>query len=318
MEKLVTGLHHITALASDAQKNCDFYAGILGLRMVKKTINFDAPEVYHLYYGNERGLPGSIMTFFPYSGIPKGKKGNGQLTVISFSAPANALDYWMKRLAKFDVKHHAPERRFEDELFIYFEDHDGLGLELVFNQRDERAGFTYGNIPLEYALKGFYGMVLSEEGYEKTAGLLINQMDHLFIAEKGDRFRYSASGRPGDFVDLLCCPEMLQGQMGTGTVHHVAFATASEASQIAAREKLLRIGLNVTPVIDREYFHSIYFREPGGVLFEIATVQPGFTIDEPLEHLGESLQLPPWEEQNRKIIERELPPIRLDIHKFAD
>jgi glyoxalase family protein len=318
MRKLVTGLHHITALASDPQKNCDFYAGILGLRMVKKTVNFDAPEIYHLYYGNERGTPGTIMTFFPYPGIPRGRKGKGQLTTTSFSAPARSLNYWIKRFAKFHIKHEPPQERFEDEVFIYFEDNDGLGLELVFNARDERPGFTYGNVPLEYALKGFYGMALSEEGYERTAGLLITQMDHVLIAEKGNRFRYSASGKPGDFVDVLCSPEMLQGIGGAGTVHHVAFATASDAFQLEAREKLLEAGLNVTPVIDRQYFHSIYFREPGGVLFEIATVPPGFTIDESLDHLGETLKLPPWEEPNRSIIEEVLIPIQLNTARFKD
>ncbi len=318
MKQLVKGLHHITALASDPQKNCDFYAGVLGLRMVKKTVNYDAPEVYHLYYGNERGEPGTILTFFPYPGMPKGRKGKGQLTVTSFSAPANALDYWMKRLAKFRVKHEAPEKRFEDELVLYLEDTDGLGLELVFNKRDARPGFSYGNIPLEFALKGFYGMALSEEGYEKTAGLLTTQMDHKLILEKGNRFRYSASGKPGDFVDVLCSPEMLPGREGAGTVHHVAFATATEVSQIEAREKLVKMGLNVTPIIDRQYFHSIYFREPGGVLFEIATLPPGFTIDEPLEHLGETLKLPAWEEPNRKALEAGLLPVRLDTRKFAD
>lgn len=317
MKKLVTGLHHITALASDAQKNCGFYAGILGLRMVKKTVNQDAVEVYHLYYGNEKGSPGTVMTFFPYPGIPKGKKGKGQLTVTSFSVPANSLDYWIARLNKFHIKHSEPEQRFGDELFIYFEDNDGLGLEFVFNDKDKRLGFTYGNIPLEHAIKGFYGITLCEEGYERTAGLLTAQMDHALIAEKGNRFRYSASGNPGDFIDVLCSPESAQGQAGAGTIHHVAFATESEASQIQAREKLLKVGFNVTPVIDREYFHSIYFREPGGVLFEIATIQPGFTVDESLEHLGESLKLPPWEEHHREMIEALLPPIKLDIHRYA-
>lgn len=316
-KKLVLGLHHITALTADAQKNCDFYAGVLGLRLIKKTINFDAPDVYHLYYGNERGEPGTILTFFPFPGMPRGRKGKGQLTVTAFSAPADALDYWMKRLAKFHVKQNAPEKRFEDELVIAFEDPEGLGLELVFNKRDKRAGFTYGNIPLEHALKGFYGMALCEEGYERTAGLLTVQMDHLLVVEKGNRFRYSASGKPGDFVDVLCSPESMQGVGGSGTVHHVAFATASDSFQVEAREKLLHFGLNVTPVIDRQYFHSIYFREPGGVLFEIATVQPGFMIDEELEHLGESLKLPPWEEKRRPLIEKLLPPVKVDIHKFA-
>lgn len=317
MTQLVTGLHHITALASDPQKNVNFYAGILGLRLVKKTINFDAPEIYHLYYGNEKGSPGTILTFFPYADIPQGRKGKGQLTVTSFSIPENSMDYWMKRLDKFHIAYEGPQQRF-DELVIYFEDHDGLGLELVANKEDTRIGFTYGNIPIEFAIKGFYGMTLSEECYEKTAGLLVGQMDHQAIAEKGNRFRFSASGKPGDFVDILCHPETLKGLPGYGTVHHVAFATAHDESQRKAREKLLKFGLNVTPVLDREYFHSIYFREPGGVLFEIATVPPGFAIDEAPEHLGEALKLPPWEEPNRKIIEKGLSPIHLDIKKYGD
>jgi len=318
MNKLITGLHHITAIASDAQKNVDFYAGILGLRMVKKTINFDAPEVYHLYYGNEKGSPGTIMTFFPYTGVPKGRKGKGQLTVTSFSIPENSLDYWIKRLDRFKIPHADPEKRFEDEIFIYLEDSDGLGLELVANQRDDRKGFTYGNIPVECAIKGFYGITLSEEGYEKTAGLLTTQMDHELVSEKGNRFRYSTSNKPGDFVDVLCSPDVLRGQSGAGTIHHVAFATANDTTQLQARERLTQSGFNVTPVLDREYFHSIYFREPGGVLFEVATLPPGFAVDEDPAHLGEALKLPPWEEKNRKIIESELPPIQFNSQKFAD
>jgi glyoxalase family protein len=318
MEKLITGLHHITALASDAQKNYDFYSGVLGLRLVKKTINFDAPEVYHLYYGNENGSPGTIMTFFPYSGIPRGRKGKGQLTVTSFSASLDSMEYWIRRFNRFHVKHEAPQKRFDDELFMYLEDNDGLGLELVFNNRDARKGFTYGNIPSEYAIKGFYGITLSVEGYEKTAGLLTAQMNHESIAEKGNRFRYSASGKPGDFVDILCCPDALQGLPGAGTIHHVAFATTNDTTQLEARERLLKAGFNPTPVIDREYFHSVYFREPGGILFEIATIPPGFTVDEELVHLGEVLKLPPWEEPHRKIIEKELPAIQSDFQKFMD
>lgn len=317
MAKLVTGLHHITALASDAQKNVDFYAGILGLRLVKKTINFDASEVYHIYYGNEQGSPGTILTFFPYPNIPQGKKGKGQLTVTSFSIPENSLNYWIKRLDKFHIPYQEPQQRF-DELVLSFEDWDGLSLELVASSSDQRTGFTYGNIPLEYTIKGFFGMTLSEECFERTACLLTDQMDHQLIAEKSNRFRYSASGKTGDFVDILCTPDVLKGVPGYGTVHHVAFATANDATQLEARTKLLKFGLNVTPVLDREYFHSIYFREPGGVLFEIATIPPGFTVDEPPEHLGESLKLPPWEEQNRKQIEKILPPIHLDSKSFKD
>jgi len=318
MNKLVTGLHHITALTADAQKNLEFYAGILGLRLVKKTINFDAPEVYHLYYGNEEGTPGTILTFFPYPGIPKGRRGKGQLTVTSFSIPENAIDYWIKRLDKFRVKHDSPQARFDDEMVIYLEDYEGLGLELVANKRDQRRGFTYGNIPPEFAIKGFYGITLSEECFERTARLLTTQMDHEWVAEKGNRFRYSASGKPGDFVDVLCTPDALQGLPGAGTIHHVAFKTASNETQIEAREKLKKAGVDITPIIDRIYFHSVYFREPGAVLFEIATIPPGFTLDEELAHLGEELKLPTWIEPYRKRLEQELPPIRLDQKKFVD
>lgn len=317
-KQLITGIHHVTALGDDAQQNIDFYAGILGLRMVKKTINFDAPDVYHLYYGNEQGSPGTIMTFFPYPGIGKGKHGKGQMTVTSFSAPDTSLDYWIKRLKKFNIKASEPQQRFDDEVFIAFEDVHGLGLELVFNKRDERPGFTYGQIPEAHAVKGFYGVVLSEEGYERTAGLLLEGMDHHLMAEKGNRFRYSASGKPGDIVDILCEPEKARGIGGSGTIHHLAFATPDDASQLEARERLLSKGFHVTPVLDRQYFHSIYFREPGGILFEIATNPPGFAIDEAPEHLGESLKLPPWVEHARDKIENMLVTVELNTDKFMD
>lgn len=317
MTKLVKGLHHITALASDPQKNVNFYAGTLGLRLVKKTINFDAPEVYHLYYGNEKGSPGTILTFFPYIGIPKGRKGKGQLTITSFSISENAVNYWLKRLSKFNVVHESPQQRFE-EIVIYFEDQDGLGLELVANKKDARKGFTSGNIPEEYAIKGIYGITLSEECDEKSAALLVEQMDHRLIVEQGNRSRFSVSDLPGDFVDILCNPDALMGLPGYGTIHHVAFATDNDTTQLDARAKLLKHGLNVTPVLDREYFHSIYFREPGGVLFEIATIPPGFTVDEPLACLGETLKLPPWEEKNRTNIEKKLIPIELNLKEFVD
>lgn len=297
--QLVTGLHHITALASDPQKTVNFYAGILGLRLVKKTINFDAPDVYHLYFGNKTGAPGTILTFFPYMNIPQGRKGKGQLTVTSFSIPEHSLEYWMKRLDEHGIAYRGPAQRF-DERLIYFEDHDGLGLELVANKEDKREGSS------EHAIKGFYGMTLSEECYERTAALLIH-MDHAYMGKIENRLRYSASGKPGDFVDILCNPDALSGIGGYGTVHHVAFATASDVTQLDARAKLMNLGFDVTPVMDRQYFHSIYFREPGGVLFEIATVPPGFTVDERLEHLGESLKLPAWEEPNRARIEKRLP-----------
>jgi glyoxalase family protein len=316
--RLITGIHHITALASDAQKNLDFYAGILGLRLVKKTINFDSPDIYHLYYGDEKGSPGTILTFFPYPGLVKGRKGKSQLTVTSFSIPDTSLVYWMKRLTKFNIKFKAPDTRYENEVFIYLEDPDGLGIELIANREDRRAGFSYGQIPMENSIKGFYSVTLAEEGYQKTAALLTNQMDHRLITEKGNRFRYSASGKPGDFVDILCSPDSLRGLSGSGTVHHIAFSTADDNTQMEAREKLAEAGFNITPVLDREYFHSVYFREPGGVLFEIATIPPGFAIDEDPAHLGEALKLPPWFEPNRLEIERELPLIQFNADRFQD
>lgn len=314
----ITGLHHVTAMTSDAQKNIDFYAGILGLRLVKKTINFDATDVYHLYYGDETGAPGTIMTFFPFTGIVKGRKGKGQLTVTAFSIPENAMDYWMKRLDKFNIPYEDPQERFDAETFIYFEDFDGLGIELIANKTDSRKGFTYGQIPDEYAVKGFHGVSLTEEGYERTAGLLTGKMDHRLISEKGNRFRFSPSGKPGDFVDILCAPDSMRGLGGSGTVHHLAFATLNDKTQLEVREILLRHGLDVTPVLDRQYFHSIYFREPGGVLFEVATSDIGFTLDEPKAHLGEALKLPPWEEINREEIEQHLTTVTLNIDQFRD
>jgi glyoxalase family protein len=317
MTPLVTGLHHVTALTSNAQKNIDFYAGILGLRLVKKTINFDAPDIYHLYYGNETGSPGTIMTFFPYPGIPKGRKGKGQLTVTSFSILENAIDYWLRRLTQFHIQHEKPQLRFGHESFIYLEDDNGLGLELVANSRETRPAFTYGNIPIEFAIRGFYGITLSEESSVKTATLLTEQLNYALVAEQDNRSRYAPKNNGGGFVDIFCHPDELQGISGAGTIHHVAFATTNDVTQLEVRSKLLKKGFNVTPVLDREYFHSIYFREPGGVLFEVATLPPGFTVDEPLEHLGESLRLPLWEERNRTRIEKELPPIQLDLTKFV-
>lgn len=310
MTKLINGIHHITAMASNPQRNVDFYTGILGLRLVKKTVNFDAPEVYHFYYGNEVGSPGTILTFFPFDGIGRGRQGKGQQTVTSFSIPPRSLDYWMQRLKKFDVRFEEAQDRFT-ETYIYFEDPDGLGLELVACEYDNRPPFTYGQIPEEHAIRGFYSATLSEEGYERTAGLLTTHMDHHLIAEQGNRFRYSPTGNPGDIIDIICEPDRLRGLSGGGTVHHIAFSTDSDATQEKVREKLAGAGMNITPALDRSYFHSVYFREPGGVLFEVATNPPGFLIDEAKAQLGEGLKLPAWLEVQRAEVEKGLPPVQL-------
>jgi len=316
MSQLITGIHHVTALAGNSQKNIDFYAGILGLRLVKKTVNFDAPEVYHFYYGDEMGSPGSILTFFPYGDIMKGRHGKGMLNTTTFSVPLASIGYWEKRLQQYNISYKPAQERFNGEVVIYFEDHDGLGLELVFNDKDVRPGFTYGHIPIEHAVKGFYNVEIWEEGYERTAALLSEQMDHRLIAEKGNRFRFAATDSPGNYVDILCSPDSLKGLGGNGTVHHIAFSTPDHKTQEEARIKISRRMLNPTPVLDRQYFTSVYFREPGGVLFEIATAGPGFAIDEEKEHLGESLQLPSQYEQHRSQIEKSVAPITLTVDNF--
>jgi glyoxalase family protein len=315
MEQLVTGIHHITALASGAQSNINFYCGVLGIRLVKKTVNFDAPDVYHFYYGDETGAPGSILTFFPYEGLTQGRHGKGMLNTTGFSLPSSSLDYWMTRLKKFSVAFKGPEERFE-EVFLYFEDPDGLGLELVFSDKEERSGFSYGHIPVEHAIRGFYGAEIWEEGYERTAGLLTEQMDHKLIGEKGNRFRFAATDKPGNYIDLLCAPDSLKGLGGAGTVHHIAFATPTAESQLEARKKIAQRMLNPTPVLDRNYFTSIYFREPGGVLFEIATAGPGFLIDEEKDKLGTALKLPSQYESYRAQIEKRVVPITINTDKF--
>lgn len=316
MEKLITGIHHITALAGSTQENIDFYTGILGLRLVKKTVNFDAPEVYHFYYGDEDGIPGSILTFFPYNGLPGGRHGKGMLNTTAFSVPASSQNYWLSRLKKYQISYKQPLERFEGETVVYFEDKDGLGLELVFNEKDSRRGFANGPVPPEYAIKGFYNAEIWEEGYERTAGLLTEQLNHTLIAEKGNRFRFAANDAPGCYIDILCMPDSLRGLGGSGTVHHIAFATPDGKSQLEAREKIVKRMLNPTPVIDRDYFTSVYFREPGGVLFEIATSGPGFAIDEDKAHLGEALKLPRQYEPYRNEIEKVLAPVNVNYNEW--
>ena len=216
MAKLINGIHHVTALADAPQRNVDFYTGILGLRLVKKTVNFDAPEVYHLYYGNETGQPGTIMTFFPYAGIQPGRHGNGMLNTTTFSVPSSSLAFWEARLKRFNVEFKPPRERFENETVMYFEDPDGLGLELVFSTKDSRPAFSYGHIPIEHSIKGFYNVEIWEEGYERTAGLLTEQMDHTLISESGNRFRFAPNDSPGCYIDILCSPDTLRGLGGGG------------------------------------------------------------------------------------------------------
>ncbi len=317
MDKLITGIHHITVLADDPQKNLDFYCGVLGLRLIKKTVNFDAPEVYHFYYGDETGQPGTILTFFPHKGITRGRRGKGMINTTGFSVPAESIGYWMERLKKFNIAFKGPVDRFEGETFIYFEDQDGVGLELVFNDADTRPGFTYGHIPPEHSVKGFYHAEIWADSEKPTAALLTGQMDHVLIAQKDNRYRYAATDAPGNYIDIIADPQSPRALKGGGSVDHIAFNTPNIETQLQAKEKITHQSLNPTHVYDRQYFKSIYFREPAGVLFEIATAGPGFQVDESKEHLGEGFKLPSWYEQYREQIEKAVIPITFNPEQYS-
>lgn len=314
---LITGLHHVTAITGNAQENIDFYTGVLGLRLVKKTVNFDYSEAYHFYFGDEYGTPGTIMTTFPYGkDLINGRHGKGMLNTTAFSVSIDALDYWMSRLEQFNIPYKQPQQRFSEDVFIYLEDFDGLGLELVFNDKDERKGYYNGYIPKDYALKGIHHVEIWQDAYERTAALLMTQMDHKVITESSDRLRLGTENLPGKYVDLLSTPNVLKGLAGRGTVHHVAFATPDAESQLKMIERLNAYGLEHTGVKDRKYFTSVYFKEPGGILFEIATSGPGFDVDEEAAFLGEDLQLPQQFEEQREHLISVLPKINYPTEKF--
>ena len=315
MEKLITGIHHITALASNPQRNVDFYMGVLGLRLVKKTINFDSPDVYHFYFGDEVGTPGTILTFFPFEGARKGQKGVGETTFTAFSIPKRSISFWQERLKRLDITVSTPITRFGDEV-LRFEDHDGMGIELIATDADSRKGWTYGPIPLEHSIRGFHSATLNLGSKELSASLLTEAMDYVFIGEENNRFRYGTKGDPGDIVDIVINQPSTRSIQSAGTVHHIAFRTTNEASQLKVQQVLWDYGQQVTEVKDRNYFKSIYFREPGGVLFEVATDEPGFAIDEEIGSLGEGLKLPDWAETKREVISKNLAPITLDPKKY--
>lgn len=308
MTETIPGIHHVTAIATDPQTTYDFYTGVLGLRFVKKTVNFDDPGTYHFYFGDGEGRPGSIMTFFPWPGARRGRQGTGQATVTGFSVPAGSLGYWKERLDSKSVDLELTGDRLEEEL-LSLHDPDGLRLELVAHEdASSLPAWTDGPIPAKAAIRGFHGVTLMLEGYQATASLLSDTMGFRLTREEGNRFRFAVGGAgPGLLLDLLFSPDSAPGIRGAGTVHHVAFRVGSYEDQLAWREILVSAGLNVTPVLDRNYFKSIYFREPGGVLFEIATDPPGFTADESVEELGTNLKLPPWLEPRRGQIEMALP-----------
>ncbi len=308
----ISGIHHVTAIASDPQRNLDFYTEVLGMRLVKRTVNFDDPGTYHLYFGDEVGTPGSILTFFPWPTGARGSPGVGQVEVTSFGIPENSLSYWERRLLAAGIPAERSGKRFDEEV-LTFVDPDGLKLELVAHP--QRAGamraWKEASVSAQHALRGFYSVTLCEQGYESTVEVL-ETMGFRKVGEQGNRFRFDVGeGGTGAWVDILCASEASYGRVAVGIVHHVAWRVVDDNSQQSWRKRLVNRHLNVTPVIDRCYFHSIYFREPGGVLFELATDPPGFAIDEPMEKLGEALKLPSWLEPSRKRIEQVLPPIQL-------
>ena len=305
------GIHHLTAIASNPAANAAFYTEVLGLRLVKKTVNFDDPSTYHLYYGDDAGTPGTILTFFPWPNARRGTPGVGQVTAFAFQVPTGSLEFWRKHLGSAGLLIADQGTRF-GENFIAVQDPDEFVLEFI--ETAEAAAITPARgatIPAEHALKGFHGATLSLEAQEQTGTVLTELMGAQPAGSEGNRFRYFLGDGPSRArVDLLCLPAGRSGTGGTGIVHHIAWRTPDDASELAARAELARSGLNVSPVIDRNYFHSIYYREPGGVLFEIATDPPGFAVDEPPETLGAKLMLPEWLEPHRPVLEATLPPLK--------
>lgn len=300
------GIHHITAVAGDPKHNFEFYTKILGLRLVKKTVNFDDPSVYHLYYGNEQGEPGTILTFFPWKHLKNGKPDAGQVVAVSFSVPTGSQDFWFNHLKKHDLDFEEPFERFGKEI-IGLQDPDGLHLELVLDPvSDGTEGWSGGPVAAEHSIRGIHGATLAERNYAATGRLLEEDLGFELTSKLDNRYLYQADAQFGSVIEIIDQFD-LNGRSGKGTVHHIAFRSADDEEQLSLRQRLLRKGYHITEVKDRQYFRSIYFHEPGGILFEIATDPPGFSIDEETEELGSSLQLPEWLEKYRHNIERELP-----------
>jgi len=306
----IQGLHHITAVASDPQANIDFYVEVLGQRLIKTTVNFDDPGTYHLYYGDHVGTPGTALTFFPWRNMHRGRVGAGETSAMAYAIPKGSLGWWMDRLLELRIKTSGPEKRFGESV-LRFSDPDGMVVELVAT--DDPSTIEHwedGPIPAEHALRGFHSVTLLLNDVEPTASVLTGQMGYEFVSQEGNRHRYKgASNDRGLYVDILHDPDARRGAFGAGSIHHIAFRTVDDEEQLEYLSKLRAAGLQVTPVQDRQYFHSIYFREPGGVLFEVATDEPGFTSDETVEELGSSLKLPAWYEAQRPQIEARLPAI---------
>jgi glyoxalase family protein len=304
------GLHHVTAIASEPQRNVDFYTRVLGLRLVKQTVNFDSPDTYHLYYGDGAGRPSTLLTFFPWRGVPSGRHGTGLTTATAFSVPPESLGWWQRRLQGLGVAA-APPRDRDGEEVLTFHDPDGLVIDLVAAPGDARSGWDgVARVPTEHAVRGLHSVTMSERLLDPTAAMLSGLLGMQLGGEDAGRARFAmADGGAGAVVDVVADGGS-RGLQAGGTVHHVAFRAPDGETQARWRRELVEAGVAVTEILDRQYFTSIYFREPGGVLFEIATDQPGFAVDEPLLELGRSLRLPPWLEPDREQIAAALPPLR--------
>jgi glyoxalase family protein len=308
----MSGIHHVTAISGSASRNLDFYTRILGLRMVKKTVNFDDPGTYHLYYGDEAGNPGTILTFFPWEHAAPGRNGTGLTQETSFRVPAAAIGYWAHRFVEKGVAHQTVTKRFGQPV-LAFSDHDGMELALVgVEGAESEPGWSGGGVPAEDAIRGFHGVTLTVGDAAASAAILTGALGFEEAGREDGLIRYSATSGIGGIVDLREAKGVLPGRMGRGSVHHVAFRAADDASQAEMARKLTEVlGQSVTEQKERKYFRSVYFREPGGVIFEIATDQPGFAVDEPADRLGEALQLPNFLEAHRREIEDALPPLEM-------
>lgn len=308
MESKVLGIHHITAIAGYAKRNYDFYTKVLGLRFIKKTVNFDDPKTYHFYFGDEVGSPGSILTFFPWEGVPRGKQGAGMPTEIGYTVPEGSLEFWQDRFSGHYTRVTGSGTRF-GEKYLSFEDPDGLPLSLIVPAKpDARQPWETDEVGATVAIRGFHSITLTLNKIKETASILTDIFDYELVGQEGNRFRYRTKNvETANIVDLIEEPAAIRSGNGGGTIHHVAFRVKDEQVLMEYREKVMAKGLNITHKIDRNYFYSLYFREPGGVLFEIATDNPGFSIDEAVSELGKHLKLPAQYESHRKEIEAALP-----------
>lgn len=308
MNKQTTGIHHITSIVGNPQVNVDFYAGVLGLRLIKKTVNFDDPGTYHLYFGNESGQPGTIITFFPWAGASKGKIGDGQVGVTSYAIPTGTMSFWEERLKRFNVTTTTEERFGEESLA--FEDPHGLKLELVEREAGEKNPWAFNGVTVDNAIKGFAGATLFSSDPKRTADLLENILELKRSGEERNYARFHSEAPLGNTIDLKTVVTGT-GTMGSGTVHHLAWRASDNADQLEWQKEIGENGYGVTPVQDRNYFNAIYFREPGGILFEVATDTPGFSVDESFETMGSRLMLPEQYERFRPQLEQQLLPFEV-------